>query len=204
MRYFLSILLVTLFFSCKNERIINDKNFFYPNKFDLKKGNRLIIDIDSKNQNKIFNYLDSINCLNKQVPILKVKKNNLNYFFYAKQFCDNNQVISCYKDRNVISISTDSIYVSYIDRYPIDSLKSILKKHLINKNKSFDFPENLNKASIFFKINNNKKNLIKLADEFNKLNSISNDSLKLNIVFKESLFEELPKTFNPPKPSKVF
>lgn len=204
MKYFFSILLIALFFSCKKKETVNEKNIFVPNKFNLKKGNRLIIDIDSKNQNKIFNYLDSINCLNKQVPILKVKKNNLNYFFYAKQFCNDNQVISCYKDRNVISISTDSIYVSYIDRYPIDSLKSILIKHLINKNKSFNYPENLNKATIFFKLNNNRNNLIMLTDEFNKLNSISNDSLKLNIVFKESLFEELSKKFNPPKPSKVF
>ena len=204
MKYFFSILLITLFFSCNKKETVNEKNIFFNNKFNLKKGNKLIIDIDSKNQNKVFYYLDSINCLNKQTPILKIKKNNLNYFFYAKQFCNENQIISCYKDRNVISISTDSVYVSYIDRYPIDSLRQILIKHLINKDKSLDYPENLNKATIFFKLNNNSNNLIKLADEFNKLNSINNDSLKLHIVFKESLFEEIPLASIPPKPTKIY
>ena len=208
--YILTIFL--LLTSCNENKKSTDLNriiYNYPNNLLFDKDSTLtIINLDSlENFNDLIESLDFIVC-DYKTPVIHFESNKSEYNLIPMFACSKRAPIGCYKERNVITIDTDSIIVNYFRKTSIDSLRQILRKHIVNEKKEFDFSDSPNRAFSILHVDNSfdikktKDILIKMAEEFNKINKDFNDSLSFHIRFDKTIFKPL-KIPPPPKNERI-
>ena len=196
-----------IFISCNLEKehkeTIKD-TYFYPtlNHFE-EKSNKVFIKLDSISSFKeLLERIEKIACENN-IPVVTYENENSIFNLIPLHKCPNNMMISCWRERNEITITHNSINISYFDRIGIDSLPYIVKKHIQNKGKEYVFSSSprlaffsIQKDSLLT-INKTKEILLSISESFNKINEENGDSLPLNIkIGAEKIIEIKP----PPPP----
>ena len=175
-----------MFSNCETKK---DKAEFYYPRISSFKSDSLLTDIqlDSiKNYGELTKILDRITCSGK-TPVLKFSNEKSEFNLIVFKMCSETNIVADYSTRNVISIQNDSIIINNKIEKPFDSLKTILKKHILNPKNISDYSINIEKALIFYyqdSLYNKEKikaQLIKITTEFNQLNEKNGDSLPLKI-----------------------
>ena len=186
------ILISFLFFiSCnleKETKITTKETYFYPtlNRFE-EKSNKVFIKLDSISSLKeLLGRIEKIAC-NNNIPVITYENENSIFNLIPLYKCPNDMIISCWKERNEITITHDSISISYFEKIVIDSLPNIVKKHIQNKRKDYNFSDSprlaffsIQKDSLLT-INKTKEILLSISENFNEINKENGDSLPLNI-----------------------
>ncbi len=194
--------------SCSHEEVATKSYHYSGNSRPTSDSLKVNIQLsDLSNFNQLFTKIDSVVCLgeNKR-PILIIEKNDTIYNLEAANYCPMNSVIGCYNERYEISIKPDSIYVSIDYIIAIDSLKSILDKHIINENNDYQFSNSPQKAIISFSadsitdIKTIEKTLLNTFEHFNAINARKGDSLPLHIRFEKELWIDYMRSLGPLPP----
>ncbi len=197
-----------MFHNCEtNKRNVEQKNaeFYYPRIASFENDSILTkIDLDSiKNYGELIKIADRITC-NGKTPVLKFKSNETEFNFLVFKMCTESNIIADYSGRNVISIENNTVIINDQIEKPLDSIKSILRNHILNPEKQTDYSQNIEKALIFyyqdstFRKEDIKKQLIKIASEFNELNWKNGDSLPLKIKLNDYPFIRIQMPIPPP------
>ena len=202
MRANCTMILIILMFSACNQQHKKEKiekeNVFYPNEEEFEQTKNLkTIFLDSINDySELLLKMDRIAC-NDSVPTISFSTKEENYKFISWFVCSDD-VAGLHTLISRIFIQNDSIYTNDKIKHPIDSLNLILKRHLLNKGENFNYSNSPEKAGIEIYHNPTtkskviKKQLINLSREFNKLENKSNDTLYLNIYFRDMPFRTNP------------
>jgi len=198
--YIIILILVFLSFGKKENYSDSErKSFYYPNPkcFEVA-SNKVFLDLkEISSYNELMNRLDSIVC-NDKSPVIRYGDSYSDFNLIPSHKCPNRAIVCCYKERNRVKITNDSIY-SFFDSYPMDSLSSIVKKHIQNNGTDIQFSSS--PRSAFFEIERDtlitmekmRKILIGISDSFNEVNSIHDDSLSLSIrIGVEKIIEVRP------------
>jgi hypothetical protein len=128
--------------NCKESR--NDEN-----QTDIKKpvqyffssavvGNKLVeTNIDTlSNFNSLLKILDENDCY-KEYAIFNLETKDKIYKIQPQHFCEGS---FHYRLKDIIYVNSDSITVNSELKFPIDSLKSVLRNHLLNPNQDKNYP----------------------------------------------------------------
>lgn len=108
--------------------------------------------------------------------------------------CRESNEIKDYRTRNVIFVQNDSIIIKNSAHEHFDSLITDITSHIANSSKSAIYFSDAKKALLFhyqdplFKKEQIKQQLLKIAIEFNNLNSEYLDTLPLNIMLNDYPF----------------
>ncbi len=199
---------MSLFYNCKTDkRNVEQKNaeFYYPRTKNFENDSILTkIYLDSiKNYGELIKLADRIAC-NGKTPVLKFNYKKTNFNFLVFKMCSQSNVIADYSGKNVISIENNTVIINDQIEKPIDSLKSILRNHILNPEKQADYSQNIEKALIFYYQDSTfgkeeiKKQFIKIATEFNELNQKNGDSLPLKIKLSDYAYIRIDMPIPPP------
>ncbi|MFK5880364.1 MAG: hypothetical protein QM478_12815 [Flavobacteriaceae bacterium] len=187
--------LITLITSCKKNPTAKTISH-YPNRIEFSKyENTILLDFNSfDNFNELVDSLENLKYLGK-ISTFQLKKGKTKYQFIAKTTFGNCSAPPMLKFKNIISLSSDSILNT--NYYIIDSLKSVLKRNLLNFgsiDSLSDSPKRL-MISITAEISELEPLLLKLFGAYDEIKSGSRDSLQLNIFFNRRLeiFPPVPK-----------
>ena len=178
-----------MFLNCETKK--DKAEFYYPKISSFKLDSLLTnIQLDSiENYGELTKILDRITCSGK-TPVLKFSNEKSEFNLIVFKMCSETNIVADYSTRNVIYIQNDSIIVNNKIEKPFDSLKTILKKHILNSKNISDYSINIEKALIFYyqdSLYNKEKikaQLIKITTEFNQLNEKNGDSLPLKIKMR--------------------
>ncbi|WP_044212495.1 hypothetical protein [Flammeovirga sp. OC4] len=178
MKYNLFLIFIFLFFSCKNNEVVE-----FGKKYSE---NVLLINIDTlDNYKKMFNAIDSTLCNNDDSQVqLIIHDNEVNYKIYLVNYCSDD--IVCFSSRNFLYVDNDSVFKFYLGTYSFDSLSSLIKRDYSNNGVHRRLSEVPNKFILSFTQPNSLKNVIvkeKLIRTLNafKSTNLKNDNLKLNL-----------------------
>ena len=174
-----------MMFSCNQ---ITKESYYYPNEFEFSK-NKNSPDL-SFNEFKDFNKLiDSLEILNDygKKAVFKLKRNKKEYNFIVSTFFGSDSGPIKIKFKNILRLSSDSIYKIHGNNYPIDSLDYMLKKDLLNFRQNERFSDSPKKliVSITTDLDKVENLLFKVFDSYNKIKLESSDSIQLNIHFNK-------------------
>ena len=115
----------------------NEKPIQTFSSFRLLKNELVEYDIDTlTNFNEILKILDEIDCLQEYV-VFKIDTGDKIFKIQPLQMCED---IFDYKLRQILYINADSITINHKLKFPIDSLQTILKNHLVNPNNNENYP----------------------------------------------------------------
>lgn len=205
---FLSAFIILSLFSCKvtnKEKALEKEIYFYPQKENFDRANLSEIYLDSlKDYSAMLNEIDRVAC-EDSVPVINYSNNTEKFRLLPWYECSESNTVSCPTLRSRIFIQNDSILTNNRIAHSIDSLDLILKKHLLNKGKDFNYSDSPNHAGIeiYFKENTASKEisdlLVDLSEKFNRLNRNKKDTLYLKIYFRDRPFSMLPP---PPPPEQ--
>ena len=184
-----------MFLNCETKRDkaeFKKTDFYYPRISDFRPDSLLTkIYLDSiENYGELNRTVDRIACDGKN-PLLIFSNDSTEFNLIVYKECSESDDIADYSIKNVISIENNLIIINDEIEKPMDSLKTVLENHILNPKKEFDFSQNIEKALIvyfqdsLYKTEKIKKQLIKLATEFNELNQKNGDSLPLKIKFSD-------------------
>lgn len=197
-KLYIILILITNLLSCgknNNDKIKNDLKKTEQLFCSLKRVDKQFIefDIDTlSNFNQLVDISEEIDCL-RYNALLKIETDEKIYKIQPLKLCES---IMDYKLRDIIYINTDSITVNYELKYPIDSLKTVLKYHLQNPDNDSNYPVRKRTKLISVNVDNTleidetKKLLLNIINKFNQLD------IKPNFWF---MFEDrgiLPKYIN--------
>ncbi|WP_191859821.1 hypothetical protein [Hanstruepera ponticola] len=179
--------------------------FYYPRITSFENDSILTkIELESiKNYGELIKIADRIAC-NGKLPVLKFNSNKTDFNFLVFKMCSESNIIADYSQRNVIFIENNTVIINDLIEKPLDSLKEILKNHILNPEKQSDYSQNIDKAIIFyyqdslFGKEEIKKQFIKLATEFNELNKRNGDSLSLKIKLNDYPYMRIDMPIPPP------
>ena len=208
---YLLVLLFLLLFSCEersNEEGSELQVYYYPEKENFEPtANKKNIFIESiGTYEDLLNEIDKVAC-EDSVPVINYSTSKVRFELLPWYECSEKNIISCPTFRSRIFIQNDSILTNYDIRHSIDSLEAILERHLLNKGKDFNYADSPEKAGveIYFEkdveFREIKSLLVKLSEEFNKLNEKFPDTLYLNILFRDYPLKRIPIS-PPPKQTK--
>ncbi|PKG41767.1 hypothetical protein CXF67_13935 [Psychroflexus sp. MES1-P1E] len=197
-----------MFYNCKTDnRTVEQKNteFYYPRITNFENDSILTkIDLDSiKNYGELIKIADRIACSGK-LPVLKFNSDKTDFNLLVFKMCSESNIIADYSGKNVISIENNTVIINDQIEKPIDSLKSILRNHILNPEKQSDYSQNIEKALIFyyqdslFGKEEIKKQLVKITTEFNELNGKNGDSLPLRIKLCDYPYIRIEMPIPPP------
>ena len=140
-------------------------------------------DIDSlANFNEILKILDKIDCLS-EYAMFKLDTEEKIFRIQPFQICES---IFDYKLRQILYINSDNITVNHQIKFPIDSLKKVLKNHLLNQSKDKNYPSLTEKKLISINVDNNKdisevkKLLLRIVSDVNELET----KVNFNFMFE--------------------
>ena len=198
-----------MFSNCetKKERAEFKKTeFYYPRISNFKMDSSLTeIYLDSiKNYGELIKIADKIACDGK-TPLLKFSSDSTEFNLIVFKECVSKMDIVDYHGSNVISIQKDSIIINDKMEMSFDSLRPILRNHILNPNREFNYSKSIDKALIFYyqdSLVSSKKikdQLIKITTDFNELNRKNGDSLPLKIKLSEYPYIRI---LNPPLPDE--
>jgi|GEM_PF-1901754 len=142
-------------------------------------------DIDTlANFREITKILEEIDC-EKNYALFKLETNSKIFKIQPLQSCGD---IFHYKMKEVVYINTDSITVNNDLDYPIDSLNSVLRNHLLNFNGDNNYPSAAERKWISINVDDSKKIddtkilLLKIIDEINSIES----NVDFGFIFENS------------------
>jgi len=198
-----------LFYNCetkKEKAEFKKTEFFYPRISNFKTDSSLTaIYLDSiKNYGELIKITEQIACAGK-APLLKFSTDSTEFNLIVYKECTNKMDIVDYHGSNVISIQKDSIIINDKIEMTFDSLQPILRNHILNPNREFNYSKSFDKALIFYyqdslvSTKKIKEQLIKITTDFNKLNRKNGDSLPLKIKLSEYPYIRI---LNPPLPDE--
>ena len=133
---------------------------------------------------EITEILEEIDC-QKNYALFKLETKSKIFKIQPLQFCGD---IFDYKMKQVIYINTDSITVNDHLNYPIDSLHSVLRYHLLNYNDDNNYPLGIERKWISINVDESKKIddtkilLLKIIDEVNSIDG----NVDFGFMFKNS------------------
>jgi len=190
------ILTIILIFSACKESESNQEVDFKKTEFNYlfdPTTDYVEMPIDSfENYDKLVYRLEKSICSSKKT-VLKFENDSFIYRIKPINFCPENATIFDYFERDVLWITPDSVIVDYELAYPLDSLRIIMERHLINKNKDPKYPRKKTKLSYlksgFLKIRIDSSKSIKetkrvfqrIVNNFNEINGLNHDSLYLYV-----------------------
>lgn len=198
-----------MFYNCetkKEKAEFKKTEFFYPRISNFKTDSSLTaIYLDSiKNYGELIKITEQIACAGK-APLLKFSTDSTEFNLIVYKECTNKMDIVDYHGSNVISIQKDSIIINDKIEMTFDSLQPILRNHILNPNREFNYSKSFDKALIFYyqdslvSTKKIKEQLIKITTDFNKLNRKNGDSLPLKIKLSEYPYIRI---LNPPLPDE--
>ncbi len=202
------LLFINLFYSCEtNKTKAEQKNteFYYPRISSFENDSILTkIELDSvKNYGELMKIADGIACDGK-IPVLKFNYKKSDFNLIVFKMCSESNIIAGYSGKNVISIEKNSIIINDQIEKPLDSLKIVLRNHILNTEKQSNYSQNIDKALIFyfqdslFGKEQIKRQLIKIVTEFNELNRKNGDSLPLKIKLNDYPYIRIEMPIPPP------
>lgn len=205
----LILIFASLFCNCETKREKTEfkkAEFYYPRVSNFKSDTYLTeIYLDSiKNYGELIKIADQIACDGK-VPLLKFSSDSTEFNLIVFKECAKKMEIVDYHTSNVISIQKNSIIINDKIEMPFDSLQLVLRNHILNPNREFNYSKSIDKALIFYyqdSLLSSKKiqrQLIKIATDFNELNSKNGDSLSLKIKLSDYPYIRI---LNPPLPDE--
>jgi len=207
--YIIILILVFLSFGKKENYSDSErKSFYYPNPkcFEVA-SNKVFLDLkEISSYNELMNRLDSIVC-NDKSPVIRYGDSYSDFNLIPSHKCPNRAIVCCYKERNRVKITNDSIY-SFFRSHSMDSLPFFVKKHI--QNNGADYRYSNSPQSAFFEIEMDslisidkiEEILIGISESFNEVNSSQGDSLSLNIrIGVKKIIEVRPP---PPAPKPLF
>ncbi len=206
------MILVSLFYNCKTDNTkVEQKNaeFYYPRITNFEKDSTLTkIYLDSiKDYGELIKIADRIAC-NGKLPVLKFSSDKNDFNLLVFKMCSESNIIADYSGKNVISIENNTVIINDQIEKPFDSLKTVLRNHILNPQKQSDYSQNIDKALIFyyqdslFGKEEIKKQLIKITTEFNELNRKNGDSLPLKIKLSDYPYIRIEMPIPPPPNEK--
>ncbi|MCB7479850.1 hypothetical protein LGQ90_01125 [Gramella sp. ASW11-100T] len=208
--HYISFLIILTLFSCnhKNKKsVLEQEVYYYPDKekFEMKT-NRSNIFLDSiNNYGDLLERIDKVAC-NDSLPIINYSTKKERFELLPWYECSEYEIISSPTFRSRIFIQNDSILTNFDIKHSIDSLNIILRRHLLNKGKDFNYSDSPRQAGLevyFDKYTNAKqvKNLlVEISKEFNELSKMTPDTLYLKILFRDRPLKLIPQ-IPPPKPN---
>ena len=193
-----------MFYNCETKK--EKAEFYYPRISNFKTDSTLTtIYLDSiKNYGELIKITEQIACADK-APLLKFSTDSTEFNLIVYKECTNKMDIVDYHGSNVISIQKDSIIINDQIELTFDSLRPILRNHILNPNREFNYSKSIDKALIFYYQNSLvstkkiKEQLIKISTDFNELNRKNGDSLPLKIKLSEYPYIRI---LNPPLPDE--
>jgi hypothetical protein len=194
LKLIIKIIILLLFFSCKNSKEGVVKKFYYPSEASfLNKENYKVLNFKSfKNFEDLIDSLEGVNYYDKKAYI-KVEKNKQEYNILVSTTFGK-CIPPFLKFKNILSISKESILKE--KKYPIGDLISVLKKDLLNHGKDDEYSDSPEKlvVSLTCKIDELEPLLMKVVTTFNEIKEHSSYSLKLNIFLNRriEIFPPLP------------
>ncbi|MCB0485881.1 MAG: hypothetical protein KDC47_06780, partial [Flavobacteriaceae bacterium] len=202
-RYLFLIFIIIFFIQCNEKErasLTSKKEYFYPYYMDFD----TIVEVKYfRNFNSLLLSIDTILCSRKTV-IIKFENDSCIYKIKPINFCSKRHPIFDYSYNDIIYLSNDSIIVDIEIRYSLDSLESILEKHILNKNKDLNYPRKPNSGFLSVGVDSTKtiteieKLFGKIFNVFNNLNRVNNDSLKLYLYFEYDYLNH-PVEIKPPQ-----
>jgi methyl-accepting chemotaxis protein len=182
------LFLILILFSCQEQRNKNKRiKFYYPNQSEFNKSAEYeLVDVKTfKNFDVLIDSVENIKYKSKRIYI-NVQNDNTEYNILASTFFgqDYPPII---KFKNILKISSDSISKNV--KYPIDSLKNVLKRDLENfgkNNRLSDSPKKLI-VSVTTDIGKLESLLTKICKTFNEIKTESTDTLLLNLQLNRRL-----------------
>jgi len=212
MKKYIILAILTLFFTIHACNKVSKEDNKEISLLDLSTSNCYNEHIETKefdldiavNFKDLLQNLDSISCQG-QKPVIVFNRNVVKYKISPCHSCPKNSLIFCTKQRNELYIEKDSIRIDNFTKITVDSLRTELRRHILNKQKEFKYAESPDKAFVSIsvdsleKIDTIKNILVEIAEEFRVIKKEYNDSLNLNIQFKKNFIFNLP---SPPKPKK--
>ena len=193
-----------MFYNCETKK--EKAEFYYPRISNFKTDSTLTtIYLDSiKNYGELIKITEQIACADK-APLLKFSTDSTEFNLIVYKECTNKMDIVDYHGSNVISIQKDSIIINDQIELTFDSLRPILRNHILNPNREFNYSKSIDKALIFYyqdslvSTKKIKEQLIKISTDFNELNRKNGDSLPLKIKLSEYPYIRI---LNPPLPDE--
>jgi len=157
-----------------------------------------------KNYGELIKITEQIACSGK-VPLLKFSTDSTEINLIVYKECTDKMHIVDYHGNNVISIQNDSIIINDQIELTFDSLRPILRNHILNPNRDLKYSKSIDKALIFYyqdslvSTKKIKEQLIGITTDFNELNKKNGDSLPLKIKLSEYPYIRI---LNPPLPDE--
>ncbi|WP_246293549.1 MULTISPECIES: hypothetical protein [Winogradskyella] len=194
MRKTLSILSILLILSCENK---TTEIRYYPTDRNFSVETKEVIGLDTTQlnfreiTNKVGTFDKDYGKLVVEFDDGKIKKRVTPYVY------DNGLI----KSKNILRIKSDSILID--NKYSINELKRILKRHYLNKDKVPYYPDSPKNGLVEITINTNKtgkelkKVLSKLTQVFDEIKEEVNDTIELRIYF--DYLRQIPPPPPPPK-----
>ena len=121
----------------EKKQLVIEKPIEYFLSFRLVDNEFIEYDIDTlANFNEVLKIIEKTDC-RKEYALFKLETEEKIYKIQPLQICN---APFDFKLREIIYINTDSITVNYELKYPIDSLKTVLKNHLQNPKNDRNYP----------------------------------------------------------------
>ncbi|WP_298248394.1 hypothetical protein [uncultured Christiangramia sp.] len=207
---YISLILILSLFSCNQREEKNSPKkevYYYPEreKFNDRTNLSDISIEDVEDYSELLKEIDRIACQDS-IPIINYSSKKGKFKLFPWYECSESNIISCPTFRSRIFIQNDSILTNYNIKHSIDSLGIILKRHLLNNGKDFNYSDSPDRAGIevYFKEKTKSDEiedfLINLSERFNQLNKENADTLYLKIYFRDRPLRMVPMP--PPPPPK--
>ncbi|SDS63860.1 hypothetical protein [Gramella sp. MAR_2010_147] len=207
---YISIILILSLFSCnqrEEKNCFENEIYYYPErgKFNDRTNLSDIFIEDIEDYSELLKEIDRIACKDS-IPIINYSTKKAKFKLFPWYECSENNIVSCPTFRSRIFIQNDTILTNYKIKHSIDSLGIILKRHLLNNGKDFNYSDSPDRAGIEVYFEGKTKSdefedfLINLSEKFNQLNKENVDTLYLKIYFRDRPLRMVPMP--PPPPPK--
>lgn len=193
------ILLIFLTFSCIDGNKASKYEFKYPSAIEYNKTPEIkSINIDSlATYSELLDVIDSITCRGGEIALVIENERSISNLI-PRHVCSDDTIHSLQKLRNYVTITPDSIFVDRFHQYGIKELENIMRKHYLNANQEYIYPEHFSKAWIKIyakpesKIERTKELLLEICSIYNDLNESKNDSMTLQVIFERTYYNFIP------------
>lgn len=134
----------------------------------------------------LIKFINQTYCSGKK-PVLIVEDADDIYKFIPLNGCPQPNVVACYRERNIVELSPDSVAINVFKNQSIERLPEIMEKHILNKGKDYSFSDKPESAFFIVYPEENsaladmKDLLINMAISFDNLNKRNGNELELKI-----------------------
>ena len=210
-RFFIlfAFLIICNFISCsedwKSENPVKSISY-YPSQSYYKESDSIVpVTLDDfSDYISLMEFINQTYCSGKK-PVLIVEDADDIYKFILLNGCPQPNVVACYRERNIVELSPDSVTINGFKNQSIERLPEIMEKHILNNGKDYSFSDKPELASFIVypeensKLADMKELLLNIAISFDKLNNKNGSELELKI----SMFRKNRVPPPPPPPPVI-